>query len=600
MAADLARTTIRIIAMCVAPCVIAGAPGAAAAQSVSGVVHVTGTTLGASGATVVLLDSAGTVVRGALTREDGRFTLHAPHAGSYRIRARQIGFAADSSGVLQLSRDHVTTTELSLQQFVPLLERVEVVEKGRCTNTPAAGTLTLQLWQDVQSALTAAVITESDRAESQPAGAVLNRFSREIDPVTGRVMRSASWQAIGASSEPYSALPADSLAARGFVVRRGQDVVYYAPDARTLLSDAFARGHCFHPASDAEHPGLVGLAFAPVADSTVGQVSGVLWLDQANKQLRYLDFRYSDPNGASHTRGDADATDATGRIEYERLASGAWIVHRWMLRIPVVDVQMSSRLATGGSLRLGSTVSAMRTVRLASVWEIGGDAQITTDSSLLALNGGSVIQGSVLDSAGVGAADRPVKGVRVQLLPQVATSADDSATTKPIRQRETSAAGTFSFDSLPAGDYVLHIASTKLDTLGIDVPDRALHVDPAMKLTITTVLPTTATTIRALCGTELASGETVLHGIVRDSGTGKPVAGAAVLAHWFDLARPGRGVSVHEQSVTTLTGDDGRYALCAMPPSRPVYLRAAKDRRSSAVSRVESSTARIRMLDLKM
>jgi hypothetical protein len=270
-----------------------------------------------------------------------------------------------------------------------------------------------------------------------------------------------------------------------------------------------------------------------------------------------------------------------------------------MLRIPVVDVQMSSRLASGGSLRLGSTVSAMRTVRLASVWEIGGDAQITTDSSLLALNGGSVIQGSVLDSAGVGAADRPVKGVRVQLLPQVATSADDS-TTKLIRQRETSSAGTFSFDSLPAGDYVLRIASTKLDTLGIDVPDRPLHVDRAMKLTISTVLPTTAATIRALCGTELATGESVLHGIVRDSKTGQPVAGAAVWAHWVDMAHPGRSVAVHEQSVTTLTGDDGRYALCAVPPSRPVYLSAAIAGRSTAVRRLESSTARIRMLDLKM
>ena len=55
------------------------------------------------GAMVVLLDADGKVRGRVLTDEAGRFTLRAPGAGSYRLRAERIGFQATESPALALA-----------------------------------------------------------------------------------------------------------------------------------------------------------------------------------------------------------------------------------------------------------------------------------------------------------------------------------------------------------------------------------------------------------------------------------------------------------------------------------------------------------------
>ena len=583
-----ADAVVRRLLTVACACVAVGAPVAIAAQEVTGVVHIAGSTSPASGATVVLIDSVGRIVRGTIVRNDGSFVLHAPVAGHYRVRARQIGFSPDSSGALDLDTGNTAPIKLSLAHFATSLSVIHVAEASRCTVAPTAGTLALELWQDVQSALTATMVTGSGQHASH---ALLTQFSREIDPATRRVVRSTSWQTTGSGTEPYGALPADSLAARGFVVNEGQDVVYYAPDARTLLSDSFARTHCFRPAEDADHPGLIGLAFAPVQKNARGQVSGALWMDRTSHELRYLDFRYSNP--ASLTSGD-NATDATGRIDYSRLSGGEWIVTHWKLNIPIVVMIDARTISSGGSLGVGATLMGKRIPHLQSLWEIGGDASVTADSSAGITTAASVVAGQVVNGVDSLAAHPAVQGLRVQLTP----AANTTSTT--ALQRITAADGSFSFDSVASGDYVIHITSPRLDTLGVEIPDRPIHVNRATKLTITTTLPAMTAALTTLCGGAYLPGSMVIHGIVRDRKSGKPLPGATVKDFWFDEISTGRNFSARTESASTLTAADGNYALCIAPPRRTLSISAALGARKSLIERIEPSANRVYMLDFIM
>lgn len=594
------RGLVWTLAVCIPACLSPAVSLRVSAQEVSGLVHITGTAAVARSAGVVLLDSAGTVRRGMLTGDDGRFSLRAPDAGRYRVLARQVGFSPDSSDEIELRRDQVAAVELSLKQFVLVLDSVEIVRKSRCAITPAAGSMALQLWEDVQSALTAAIITESiPRARD----ALLTRYTRQIDPASGRVVRAVSWQGVGLASEPFRALPADTLESRGFVVTEGRDIAYYAPDAHTILSDAFARTHCFRPAADARHPGLVGLAFAPTRSTKVGQVSGALWLDATSRELRYLEFKFSNPT-SGNVASAGDSTDATGRIDYERLPWGGWIIARWIMRIPVVQMQTTSTVVTGATFALGTISPPTRTARVVSLWEIGGDARVAADSSAeLAIGDGrGVIHGHVEHDADSTESQPLVKGIRVDLLPAAGVEqGGQKSTTAPIHSSVTDAQGRFSFDSVSAGDYTLRFTSTKFDTLAITVPDRPIHLERAKSLSASTVLPSAAVIMRTLCGSSAKPGDVALHGTVRDGKTGQPVAGATVRVRWASDANvDGAKVSAHEQGTATVTGPDGRYALCTAEQLHPMSVYASLGARSTGAVRVELSRDRIRMLDFVM
>jgi len=334
----------------------ASIPHGAFAQAVVGNVRIAtdsaSTPAPASEAVVVLLDSTGAVVAGVVTQDDGHFTIRAPSSGTYRVLARRIGLAPDSSEKIHLG-DSITAVALTLRPFAERLDAVHVDESQRCKISAADGLLALQLWQDVQSALTAAIVTQGRQDRT---GLVLTRFTRQVDPNNGRVLRSTTWQATSATYTSFSALPADTLVAHGFVIEERRDVIYYAPDARTLLSDAFARTHCFRPVTEGRHAGLVGLAFDAIRDrNRHAQVSGTLWLDAATRQLRYLEFRYLDAHQSNEISTE-ESFIATGRLDYDMLSDGTWIIRHWKLRIPVI-----------GNLRRGIPW-------VMSVWELGGDA----------------------------------------------------------------------------------------------------------------------------------------------------------------------------------------------------------------------------------
>ncbi|CAN5331760.1 hypothetical protein BH20GEM2_BH20GEM2_18930 [soil metagenome] len=151
---------------------------------------------------------------------------------------------------------------------------------------------------------------------------------------------------------PFASLPAAELAAGGYVQAGPEGTYYYAPDADVLLSDTFLDGHCFRvERGEGTERGLIGLAFEPVEPR--GQpargrteIEGVLWLDRASAELRSLEYRYRD---VPH---DVPTDRLGGRVEFDRLPDGSWIVRRWWVRMPIVETRRDRfRKPDGGAVQ---------------------------------------------------------------------------------------------------------------------------------------------------------------------------------------------------------------------------------------------------------
>ena len=543
--------------------------GVAFTQQVSGVVQVNNTAVPSSETSVALIDSAGAVAAITITSSNGGFTLRAPGAGTYRIRARRIGFLPDSSKFLTLTAgQRLQHISLSLNAFPVQLVRVSVEEARRCVIAPQAGATVFRLWQEAQSALTAAAATSDDAR----TGFVLHRFERKLDPRTGKIEESRSWNSRATTSEPYASVPAESLEAHGFVVPEGKMLVYYAPDARTLISDAFARTHCFRPIEDGLHPDLIGLSFAPtqqrLRDRSVRDILGTLWFDRATFDLRTLDFEYRD----DPTTEEDDNPSATGRLEYARLPNERWIVNHWVIHMPVVAFVTAVTAPNGLATDAGSITLSRRLVRqVTSIWEAGGDVANTLPlpsargSSAIISAYGTVV-GNVVDTTSSGALEG-VQGIRVTL------RRDDMPSDSTARYSTvTDSAGHFAFDGVVPARYSIDMKSARLDTLGIVIIPKPVLVDPASAQSFMTVIPTAAVVMHNLCGSNIRPGEALLRGTVSDSAN-DPVPHARVDVSWFaipDVRQDHFSATTH--SLAVFSDDRGAYAVCGIPTDRPLKI----------------------------
>jgi len=543
--------------------------GVAFTQQVSGVVQVNNTAVPSSETSVALIDSAGAVAAITITSSNGGFTLRAPGAGTYRIRARRIGFLPDSSKFLTLTAgQRLQHISLSLNAFPVQLVRVSVEEARRCVIAPQAGATVFRLWQEAQSALTAAAATSDDAR----TGFVLHRFERKLDPRTGKIEESRSWNSRATTSEPYASVPAESLEAHGFVVPEGKMLVYYAPDARTLISDAFARTHCFRPIEDGLHPDLIGLSFAPtqqrLRDRSVRDILGTLWFDRATFDLRTLDFEYRDD---PTTEGD-DNPSASGRLEYARLPNERWIVNHWVIHMPVVAFVTAVTAPNGLATDAGSiTLSRRRVRQVTSIWEAGGDVANTLPlpsargSSAIISAYGTVV-GNIIDTTSSGALEG-VHGIRVTL------RRDDMPSDSPARYSTVSdSAGHFAFDGVVPARYSIDMKSARLDTLGIVIIPKPVLVDPASAQSFMTAIPTAAVVMHNLCGSNIRPGEALLRGTVSDSAN-DPVPHARVDVSWFaipDVRQDHFSATTHNLAV--FSDDRGAYAVCGIPTDRPLKI----------------------------
>jgi hypothetical protein len=330
-------------------------PAGVHAQVVRGDVVDAGTRQPLYGAIITLLDTAGHRVGGAITNDSGRFTVTAPTPGRYRLRANRIGFQSTTSGSFALAAGQTLDQRLVASVVPVMLSSIEVTGKERCTVRPEEGHAAFLVWNEVRKALTATALTN----EQRQLNVRIRSFDRDVDPQSGRVMNARSTERAGVSSKPFVALPAAELDRKGYAQLADSASMYYAPDANVLLSDVFTAHHCFRVERSRTKPdSLLGLAFEPARHREVPDVKGVLWVSKATGELRTLEFLYTGlPAEIPRDRFGGDIT-------FRRLATGAWIIDHWILRMPVMAITQH--------IRMGGVAPSYRSSTLVRVHETGG------------------------------------------------------------------------------------------------------------------------------------------------------------------------------------------------------------------------------------
>ena len=269
------------------------------------------------GAIVRLLRGAVTVAE-ALSNEQGRVVLRVP-AGTYRLQAARIGHTAHVADSVTLGPGETLRKELIMLWSPVELPAIEVT--GTTTCRAAGGADAGVLWEEVRKTLTANVITQRERRVSLR----VLEFERELSRA-GRPLREHTAISRVTTGQPFRSLPVELLVSQGFVTRLEEDLLFAAPDAALLLSDAFTATHCFRAVRGRD--GLVGLAFEPVPDRRVPDVEGRLWLDPATGALRFLEYLYTGLESPYQEAGPG------GRLEFRLLPTGSWIVSYWHIRMP--------------------------------------------------------------------------------------------------------------------------------------------------------------------------------------------------------------------------------------------------------------------------
>jgi hypothetical protein len=517
---------------------LAGVPQAGA-QSVRGTLVDGATSQPIQGALVLLLDEGGGQRGGALSSDAGAFIINVPAPGRYRLRAQRIGFGDASTPLFSIAQGEIVERSLTLTAAAIALDGISVQARRRCTVRPRDGQILGDLWSEARRALQAAVFTEGERLFSFE----FSSYRRILEPGSLRVVRDSAdvRQSLGARS-PWVSLPVSRLLSDGFIQRSEQGPVYYAPDAVVLLSDEFLDEYCLGlTASHPDQPDLVGITFAPASRQGPAGVQGTLWLDRSSRELRWFEYRYTrsaSPLDEDHRIG--------GRVEFEPLPSGAWIVRRWWIRMPTGQVRrpitptpaMRAQELFGGIVEEGGEVLEIRS---------RGGRQVTGTVGSL--------EGIVYDSARA----RPLSDALVFV-----SGTSYSGT--------TDAEGRFRIEPLPQGRYDVSVSHPELSRSGIHLPPHAVTIAAGQTAAVTLGVPRNArrdAAARACESDPSAAAGGMLRGRVVDELTRAPLGRARVTVSWG--ARPGLPAG----STSSIAAPDGSFLACGLPAGAPLVAQAS-------------------------
>jgi hypothetical protein len=509
-----------------------------------------------TGALVRLLDAGDTPVRDVLTDGIGRAMFLGLAEGDYRVRVEMIGRETTFSAPFTVAGEVPVRIDVQLPSSAIALEGIEVRGEERCRVRPEEGLELARVWDEVRKALEAASLTgRSDVYRYQT-----EMYERDLDREGRVVLREERSSRDSFLETPFSSLPAERLAAGGYVQEQGGESMYYAPDAEVLVSDAFLDTHCLRlEEGDDEADGLLGVGFEPVPsrDRRLIDVQGVLWVDPSTAELKWLEYRYvnMDPDLRNDLVG--------GLVEFQRMPDGTWIVPEWWIRVPLLVRE------PGFTGNFRTRIDGFRQTggRVVEVRNAGGDAFMRGETA--------VIEGFVQDSLGV----FPRRGVRVGV-----TASSQMVFTDPE--------GRFRIDNLTDGVYTLRVVPPELEALGLEAPTVEQEATRGEVSTLYYRVPSVSELAFDACRREGLPEETaMLAGRVVDDDTGRPLASVTVRVawerFWFDQEDP-IAMDANRRGLATVTDERGRYRICGIPDGTLLYPSLVHDARE-----LEADTLRI-------
>ena len=491
----------------------------AGAQTVKGVL--TDETTGAviAGAYIVLLNVDSVAVTRELTNPLGRFTVHAPRPGTYRVRTERIGYKSVVSDVFELTEAEDFELELRVVQVVLELDLLTIEGGRECRVIGDQALQVLTVWEEARKALTAVAWTgPGDRLIHE-----LERFERWYTP-NFRMVHEIRDTMPTHNVMPFLSRSVEELEEVGYVVVLEDSVLYEAPDANVFFSGPFLQHHCFRLEQRRRNgTRMIGLRFEPVPGRDMPDVAGVFWLDAVSGALDQLEISYVNVGVWQRERG------ASGELDFERLPDGQWFVSSWWIRMPVVR---RSEGMQGPVWQFQEAVVGFK--------QEGGEVNrvFAPDGRTVYARERATVAGVVFDStAGVGLA-----GAYVRL----------SGTSFVTISR---ADGSFWLTDLPKGDYTVSFAHPRAVLLGVDPDLVEVDLELGEVLQADLALPPAETVVERACPESPGFDQGLLVGKVAYAESDSLVTGANVRVVWLQ-----EGADPTWRQV--ITNSQGIYRLC--------------------------------------
>lgn len=303
-------------------------PAIAAAQTVQGRVVEAGTGVPVQGAIVVLLDAGGGRAAATLSDAAGAYRVTGRAAGTYRLRVERVGYTATTSAPVVLAAGETVQRELLADVRRVVLDSVVATGSARrCAGELLNGAQAATLWDEARKAVQSSRLA----AEGGNYRFVTETREREVSLSGGQLLNESS-QRHTSIGLPFRLLTADELVHGAYMTMSRGVVTMYGVDAQAILSNTFLQHHCFGMRSGGpDRPGLVGLEFVPLEGRVQPDIHGVLWIDRASAELRYVEYGYT----GLHFRGPVERL--TGRLAFQRLDNGLWVTESWELVIPLLQ-----------------------------------------------------------------------------------------------------------------------------------------------------------------------------------------------------------------------------------------------------------------------
>jgi hypothetical protein len=534
------------------------------------VVHADGRTP-APAILIELNDSRGDVVARVVTDLAGRFALPRPATGTYSVRALRVGYRPTVLDLV-IGADAVAELRIVLGEQAVRIAAARVTTDDVCGIRSDSGKLVATAWEEARKAI---ALANASGGAMRFTSRLLNwRSTREPDG-SGPVWQEYSTESTD-NPRPFAAAPAESLMTRGFSrTASGGAVDYFGPDAETLVSDAFAANNCFRLVG--QHPqrlAWIGIAFRPArrAGSAV-EIAGTFWIDTATTALRLLEYRYTNVSVAMSRVG------AGGRIAFDRLRSGEWLVRSWVIRLGTT----LGGEPEGMTLRRTGPRSA---------------PQLVPDSRIFAqISGGEVL---AVDGDAGDALEPVIPTWRARFLANDSARLD-GATVEFIEINDFAVADSAGAVALapPPGRHTMLASTRVMRGLALPAIRRQVMVTPNDAATTTIPLPTDRALLVDRCGTDAeARGRAVVFG--REIPPRPNVDEETTLAiEWMtDAARQGsvgrrwvddslaiaRGEKPRNPGQTFTPDPIGRWFVCGVPRRSAVRVVTLSD--GGSVARV--------------
>jgi hypothetical protein len=276
------------------------------------------------GVFVMLRDSTGARIAGALTDSAGRYRVRTNRAGTFTVAAERLGYQSTASTSFELQLTAIVNQDFTLSVKPVILPGVVATTRG-CELSRGRAAQVNQIWEEARKGLnvTSWAMTE------QMISYEFVRYSREVTGTNQIVRDYVEQRSNRVTGSPWRLASPEDLIEKGFLRNSSLQgfTDFYVPTAEVLISPLFLSTHCFDVIDQAANK-RVGLRFRPIAPPDTGQadIDGVLWLGRENLALQSIEYDY--------VRGQGDRIvrrigDGGGTVNFAYLPSGLWVTVGW-------------------------------------------------------------------------------------------------------------------------------------------------------------------------------------------------------------------------------------------------------------------------------